>query len=520
MNSHSLPERYYDRPTASITTATLSNTISNTSVLPPEPAPTVYSLRLFFSGRDLPEPDSRSRAVQAIVYHAQELPIPNNPRLSNVTDIPVSHSIPSSPSTPSIPSTPSTSPKPQHQQQRQHQQPELGSFKSFPLFRVKSKSTLSSTSFSHNHSLPVHLPTLRRSSSTLLRAPRYAAKHVAPANPEKFTTNNGTQLFRTAWLELGATDVARKQGRDVEFATSFAFNYIPLSNQILRVAFYDATSTKAENHRLIATAELHVADVFATRGKPVSFPLRFLPVCPYDFKRHSKVPNGTLVVAAEHLVPEPQKYLLGVECCRIVRSKALGNASVQRVYFTIHAIFDKEPSSDEWTLLTRSKTVEMIPRKRDGGSTQYNYFSCRRLRSAPGFITEDHDAKARKRSIRSAPGDIVTDTSPNSVMSLIHSALGVKRKRLFFSLPEANFLLTDPTTRLKLTLFEDKGLSAGTEMVADTEFTIADLRSKELGQSTPIRVQASTVGKAVLKYIEYGDDPRYFCLSLRLQGLR
>lgn len=352
------------------------------------------------------------------------------------------------------------------------------------------------------------------------RAPSYATKHVAPANSEKFTANNGTQIFRTAWLELGATAIARKYGRDVEFATSLAFNYIPASNQILRVGFYDAPSTKTKDHRLIGTAELHVADLFDALGKPLSFPLCFLPVSPRDFKKSSKVPNGTLVVAAEHLVCEPQKYLLGVECNKIVRSKALGTGFVQRAFFTIHAILDKESSSDRWVLLTRSRTVEMIPRKRDGGSTQYNYFSCRRLRTAPGFIVENHDAKGREKGTRKSRGNDITDTSPNAVMSLIHNIFGVKQKRQFFSLPEANFSLMDPATRLKLSLFEDKGLAAGSEMIAATEFTIADLKSKELGQSTPICVHASTVGKAVLKYVEYGDDPRYFCLSLRLQGLR
>lgn len=226
------------------------------------------------------------------------------------------------------------------------------------------------------------------------------------------------------------------------------------------------------------------------------------------------------MVAAEHLNTPPQKYLLDVECNRIVRSKALGNASVRRMFYTIHGVFDKEPDSDKWVLLARSKTVEMIHRKRDGGSTQYNYFSSRRLRVQPGIIVEDHDAKAREKTPRAARGDLVTDTSSNGVLSVLGNVFGIKEKRRFFSLPGADFSLVNPETKLKLSLFEDNGHTAGFEMIADTDFSIAQLRSRELGQSSPIRVHANTVGKSILKYVEYGHDPRYFCLSLRLQGLR
>ena len=69
-------------------------------------------------------------------------------------------------------------------------------------------------------------------------------------------------------------------------------------------------------------------------------------------------------------------------------------------------------------------------------------------------------------------------------------------------------------------MFEDKGTLAGYDLIADTEFSIADLRGRQLGDSSPIRIHANTVGKTLLKYVECGPDPKYFCLSLVMQGLR
>lgn len=327
-------------------------------------------------------------------------------------------------------------------------------------------------------------------------------------------------MHRTAWFKLGTTDLARKHGRDVEFASSFAFNYIPTVTQLLRVAFYDATSKKVERHRLIGIAQCRVYSVFAARGKPLSFPLRFLPLSDKDTKRSSKIPEGTLVVAAEQLVTTPEKFRLDVECNRILRAKSLAISSVKRVFYTIHAIFDLDPRSDKWTLIFRSGTVEMIHRKRDGGSLEYNYFSSRRLIAAPGVIIEDKDAKARERADRVARGESVTRTSSTGLLGQVRNAMGIRQKERFFSLPGADISIVDPSTRLKLSLYEDNGVSAGYELIADTAFCVKDLQSWKLGQSSPIRVHASTVGKAALKYIECGQDPRYFCLSLMMQSMR
>lgn len=474
---------YFDRPTSSL--ATTLQTSSST----PESPPNYRQLRLFFSGRDLPEPDARSRASYAVVYHAQE----TLSRTSAVSDA-------------SLPSTPPPPPSPRLRVDKETDHQAL-------------KRQMSAPAIVRAISRPVEK--LQKANSTALRAPGAAHTFAAPEAPELIVGEDGATVLRTAWTKLGTTEVARKHGRDVEFARTFAFHFVPGAGQVIRVAFFDCTSKKVEKQRLIGTAQLRVSAVYAAKGRPVTFPLKFLPVTEKDVKRSGKIPDGALVVAAEKIDTDQRKYRVDVECNRIVRAKALSTASVKKTFYTIHAVLDGEPKSDFWTLVFRSNTVEMIHRKQDGGSLEYNYFTGRRLIAKPGIVIEDTEGKERERVARIARGEIVgSGSGGGGVFSKMGKLMGIKEKERFFSLPGADLLLGNDATRLKLSLFEDNGILSGYDLIADTEFSIADLKTRELGGSAPIRVHANTVGKAALKYVECSHDPGYFCLSLLLQGLR
>ncbi|CDF33408.1 unnamed protein product [Chondrus crispus] len=470
-------ERYFDRPTSSLTPTFQTSTSTRDSI--PHQPPRSRLLHLHFSGRDLPEPDARSRASYAVIYHALEVPA----RLSTVSDVSITRTAPDA----------STSRGPSASMKRRSSTPALVRAVSAPVSRLKPKSS-------------AH------------RAPAAAAAFAAPTTPEHIVADDGTSVMRSAWTKLATTDVARKFGRDVEFSKAFPFHYIPGTGQVIRVAFFDCTSKKVEKQRLIGTAQLRVSAVYAAQGRPVTFPLKFLPVNEKDVKRSNKIPHGSLLVTGERMDVERGIFYIDAECNPIVRAKALSSASVRRIFYTIHAVLDKKPDSDFWTLIFRSETVDKINRKQDGGSLEYNYFTSRRVVAKPGFIIEDVDAKERQRQLQFARGESVK--SQGSLLNKGKKLLGIKIKKQFFSLPSANLNLAGDDIKLKLSLFEDKGSVGGFDLIADTEFRIADLRSRGLGESVPIRVHSNTVGKAVLKYVECGPNPTYFCLSLEMQGLR
>lgn len=140
---------------------------------------------------------------------------------------------------------------------------------------------------------------------------------------------------------------------------------------------------------------------------------------------------------------------------------------------------------------------------------EYNYFSTARLKAAPGVIVTD-----------AAYHKVEGGNEDNGLLETVGRRLGLRRRQQFFSLPGTDLSLFDPDTRLKLSLFEDNGLSAGFDLIADSCFTVSDLRERKLGDSSAIKMQANVVGKAQLKYVECGDDPRYFCLSLIMQSIQ
>lgn len=344
--------------------------------------------------------------------------------------------------------------------------------------------------------------------SESLRAPHVAALYSAPQQPTLHVRADGVHVVRTSWSVVGVSDIARKNGRDVEIAQSFYVDYDATRVQLLRVAFYDGTTSQQNKQRLIATADCLLSSVVAAYGKPLACALRFVPVSDKDAKKSARIPTGTLLLSALSVSDEAQQFRIDVQCSRILRARTLSYSQVKRTFYTVHAILDDHPKSDLWTLVYRSNTVGMIASKKDGGSLQYNYFSCRRVIARPGVIIDDADAP--KESGSAAVG----------LFEKLGSALGLHQAKSFFSLPGADIYLHSNDTRLKLTLYEDNGTAAGYDMIADSEFTFADLQRRELGDSSPIKMRTNIVGKAVLKYKECSPDPRYFCLSLLMRAPR
>lgn len=470
---------------------------SVTSSISSLPSPRL--LRLFLSGFDLPEPDSRSRASYAILYHAHEsvvaphkMPVEmkNNPSMLNATMqtsvISENRNISSS--------TLSSSRR--------------GAFlrgrPSNPVQqKTKSYKQLSDPSLFSQ----LDLERYNTSNPSFLRAPHVVEQVAAPHQPTLHCLPNGIHVSRTAWTKIGVTDIARKQGRDIEFARTFSLSYTGDIGHVILVALFDCTHANIAKQRLIGTAVLSLKEIFEAEGRCVKAPLSFLPMSKKDVRRSSKIPDGTLIVCGLITSASAPTYRLDVECEPIVRAKALSNSAVRRVFYTIHAILDKDRTSDIWTLIFRSNPVHMIHRKRDGGSLEYNYFSSRRLVAAPGVVFDD--------DISTQVGNIHARFA-----NRMGQFLGMKHKERFFSLPGCNIRLQDPDTRLKLSLFEDKGPMADYELIADTQFTMPELQARQLGDASPIKVHANVIGKAILKYVECSADPRYFCLSLLLQNLR
>lgn len=382
-------------------------------------------------------------------------------------------------------------------------------------------------------------------SRSLHRSPERVLKELVPSYETKLTNTSGIPYTRSAWTEIGATEVARKHGRDVEFARAFTISFPTRKGERIRVrvAVFDATSPNPNRRRLIATSDFALASAVSADGSRLVVPLRFHPIKDNkrDHRLKKKIPHGSLIVVAQRTDPDHlAPFRLDVECNRIIRATALSTTSVRAAFYTLHAILDADPESDSWTLIHRSTTVQMIHSKRDGGSLEYNYFSGVRLRTqrtdAPDskYINHVNDGDS------GGDNDVANDDNGHvgggdefggrrnsnseeaddgGIFGMLGKALGVRKKIKFFSMPGADLKLMDPSTRLKLSLWEDKGMTAGYDLIADTHFSIADLKKWPLGQSSAIKVHANTVGKSVLKFVECSPDPRYFCLSLMMQNI-
>lgn len=448
----------------------------------------------------------------------------------------------------------------------------------------------------------------------------YSTTHKSSTtSPRHHHQQQPVKYVRSGWTRIGTTELARKHGRDVEFARTVTLQFRVCDRVVVRACVFDGSGRR----RLVGTADFSVSAAYAADGKRIFSPLSFVAVNKADKRKKKKTPQGTLVVVAQRL-PRPvdkkaavdnaevqqqqqrqngdmnghahtgvqqqqsgsggktittttttvtspmtkkeEKFRLDVECGRIMRATALSVSVVKKVFYTIHAVLDrKDELSDSWTLLFRSDPVEMIHTKRDGGSMQKNYFSGVRLRAMPVGDGLDHHRPTSASSSPTSPdhyhpqqqqaasgndnenddddaiqqqpqpqrpaapspktarvNDNIRDDDDGGggLFAMFGKMLGVSRPKLFFSLPGADLLLLRDDTRLKLSVWEDNGMSAGYDLVADTLFTMADLKKRELGESSAIKVHANVVGKAILKYVECSPDPHYFCLSLRMQNIQ
>lgn len=334
------------------------------------------------------------------------------------------------------------------------------------------------------------------------------------------------------WRHLGTTEVARKLGRDVEFSSTFALTFdVDAARPVLRVVLFDAGSAPGQ-HRLIAFSDVSVRKVFANGGVPVAsrmyLPPASLPDGGVTVEHVSALPknrgryNGEILVACDIVGKNVDRFRLDVECNRILRAKALTTANVKKAFYTLHGIlekggeneFKKGTLKDHWILLYRSETCQMIHGKHHGGTCDYNHFSSARMRAGPGVIQfgERIEGKVKERSEVTKP--------PTSALDKLWGKLGSTPPELFFSLPGADLYLTRKNRRLKLSMFEDHGLGKGYELIAETQFTIAQLQAMEIGHSFAIKSHTNVVGRAELKFVDCDtSDPRYFCLSLVMQSM-
>lgn len=471
---------------------------------PSAPLPARRTLRLFLSGIDLPEPDARSRSIYAVLYEAHQtvirshqLPLPVNNEISSLSSI---HTLTRcislvSEADRNISSSMSSGSK-------RGASVRSASWKPGRSYRNLDFQVPNSSIFSHPD-----LEKRNAHNSSFLRAPHIVEHIAAPDEPTMQFLSDGTHLSRSAWTKIGITDMARKQGRDIEFSRAFTLSYSGDNGHLIRVALFDCTSANVTKQRLIGTAEILLKQIYEAGGGCVHVPLKFLPMNRKDIRRSARIPDGKLIFSGDVTSMDAPTYRLDIECDPITRTKALSSVSVKRLFYSIHVILDKDATSDIWTLLYRSHPVRMIHRKRDGGSLEYSHFSSRRLMAAPGLIFEDTNRKE-------------SSTVTTGLLNRFGDVLGMKLKERFFSLPGADITVKQSDTRLKLSLFEDNGQMAGYELIADTQFTISDLQERKLGDSSPIKVHSNVVGKAILKYVECSTEPRYFCLSLVLDNIR
>ncbi len=106
----------------------------------------------------------------------------------------------------------------------------------------------------------------------------------------------------------------------------------------------------------------------------------------------------------------------------------------------------------------------------------------------------------------------------DSVLRKVTDKIRNRNAGLFFSLPSGAISCVSPERRLKLSIYDDS--SHACDLIADTQFTIAELRGMNLGDSTEMQVNSNPVGHAALKFVECGDEPNYFCLSIYMPHLK
>lgn len=313
----------------------------------------------------------------------------------------------------------------------------------------------------------------------------------------------------------GRTERARVCGREVEFARHFVLPYAAVRTPVVHVDVYGAEARDGQKVRLIGSTSCKLETLYARRGYHVSLNLSPPPPAPAldaeqssgnNRRRRKKKPPasvGALRVAVEDVSGGAPTYYLDVQCACIRRARPWGAARVRRAFYTLHAVVTSDTRCDNWVLLYRSPPVESVRRKRDGGSMEYNYFSSRPLIAAPGLVIPEKDDSARGGS------------------GGLRAHLRRRDDSSFFSMPSGRFMTPTPTRRLKLTVWEATAAFSGPEVVAHTELSVETLRAMDLGGKLDMRVHASVVGHAALKFVEKSDlqTPGYFCLSVSLPDM-
>ncbi len=304
---------------------------------------------------------------------------------------------------------------------------------------------------------------------------------------------------------LGRTERAQLCGRDVEFCRHIVLRYAPTSAPVLFIQVYgvEGRDSTGRSH-LVGTTSVTLEKVYSHRGFRVAVPLA-PPPPPDDGKKRRLPPDaGKLRITAEDVTPAPTTYHLDIMCDGLRCARPWGNGRVKRAFYTIHVIATSDERCDDWVLLYRSSSVSMVKKKRFGGSMEYNYFSSRPLLATPGLLFS-HD-----------------DDSENAGDGLLRKVQHMIKGRYdaqFFSMPSSSFALISPTRRLKLAIWEDHSGPTGANLVAESLFSMAQLRNMKLGQRLDMFVHSDIVGHATLKFEERCEAPTYFCLSIQMPDL-
>lgn len=223
-------------------------------------------------------------------------------------------------------------------------------------------------------------------------------------------------------------------------------------------------------------------------------------------------------------VDEGRRYTLGLGADYLERKTKGRRHAIDAVYYTVHVACDDEGSSvsgsdsggrrassggpddaSKWACVFRSKAVERVRPKRDGGTTDVVYSPSLPLLAQPGKLVSD----------ACAPG------ASGGALERLGRALGlVPDRRHVFSMPGATFSAASPRQEVKVSVFEAR--KGQDRVLAHTVFTMDEMAHGELGSATGFFAPgkaARQVGEATLLQKSHCHEPEYFGLHAVLNGL-
>lgn len=306
---------------------------------------------------------------------------------------------------------------------------------------------------------------------------------------------------------VGQTEIAPVRGRDVEFSKSFRIPYAEAgAHHVVHVDLYACDARDKSKSTLIGVGEISVARVEARCGAQATSALAPVWTDPDARKKKRRGGAGNLRLAVEDVGGGMTDYRLDVQCEQLKRTRKLGPGRVRKAHYAVHTVASEDEGVIDWSLLFRSQVVEMVKKKKDGGSMEYNYFSSRPVMAAPGVIVAEEAPERGGGPLGKAVRKVKT-----------------RHDGQFFSLPSCPLSLVSPDARLRLRVYDDSGISGNAgnsgkkeEFLVETEFTIAQLREMSLGDSTEVKGKKNSIGQAALKFVEVGKEPKYFCLSIMM----